>query len=312
MKTIDNKPYHSLNHHYHQLFNEKTYKIALDIGSTCPNRDGSKGINGCIFCSDEGSGDFATSRKANLYEQVDLAIEQLKGKYQGNSFIAYLQSFTNTYGDSDELMAIYEEILSHPKVVGLSIGTRPDCLDERLVERLSQLALSKPIWIELGLQSIHSKSAQFIRRSYPLEVFDQAVSMLNDYKIPSVVHLIAGLPSESLEDFIESVIYISKLTISGVKFHLLHVLKGTDLGDLYLRNPFTLLDLDTYCQLIVRSIGLLPEEIVIHRLTGDAPRDLLIAPKWSLNKRKVLNTIHQLFKEKNIQQGKLIGGSYER
>ena len=303
MKWSDGKPYYSLNQYYRDCFGKKAYKIALDIGSTCPNRDGHLSKRGCIYCSESGSGDYA-SRGNNLQAQIDDGIDQITSKYHGDTFIAYLQSFTNTYGDMEALLKRYDQILADPRIKGLAIATRPDCVSDAMIRALQARSADKPIWVELGLQSIHPKSSQFINRCYPLSVFDDTVQRLHSHNIPVIVHLIAGLPTETEEEFLESVAYMNTLPISGIKFHLLHVLKGTDLADYYRSNPFNLPTLDTYCSLIAKSISLLSPSIVIHRLTGDGPKDLMVAPLWSMNKRRVLNTIHQKLKNQELWQGK--------
>ena len=303
MKWPDGKPYYSLNQYYRELFGEKTYKLALDIGATCPNRDGTLSHRGCIYCSAKGSGDFAAKKKMTMGDQIDDAISLIADKYEGHSYVAYLQSFTNTYGTTDALMQSYNEILADPRIKGLSIATRPDCLEDDLIHALSVLSKEKPVWVELGLQTTDEQCADYINRCYPLATFEDALSRLNRHQIPVIVHLIAGLPYESDEEFIEGVKYLSHLPIAGLKFHLLHILKNTELGVSYDESPFALPSLASYTQLIAESIAWLPANIVIHRLTGDAPREMLLAPKWSLNKRHVLNTIHKIFKDKDLWQG---------
>ena len=305
MKWPDGQPYYSLNQYYRECFGDKTYKLALDMGTTCPNRDGTLSHRGCIYCSGKGSGDFAQKVNANDVEnQITDAIKAIENKYKGEHFIAYLQSYTNTYGDSGWLKNIYETILQDERIVGLSIGTRPDCLSEEIIDILKVLNQQKPIWIELGLQTIHENSARFINRCYPLKTFDQAVNRLHEAGIPTVVHLIAGLPGETMDEFLESVEYIASLPIQGVKFHSLHVLQDTQLGAMYEKAPFSLPSLEAYCNTITEAIALLPTAMVVHRLTGDAPRQLHLAPTWSLDKRKVLNTIHKTFKERQLWQSK--------
>lgn len=306
MKWPDGKRYYSLNQYYRECFGEKTYKLALDIGATCPNRDGTLGSRGCIYCSKAGSGDNATPALQGLAHQIDTAISLLRGKYDGDSFIAYLQSFTNTYGPTDTLMALYKEILAHPKIKGLSIGTRPDCLDDRLLDGLADLQATAPVWVELGLQTIHEDSANFINRCYPLSVFDDAVARLHARNIPVVVHLIAGLPGEEDAAFLESVRYVSRQGIAGIKFHMLHVLKDTELGTLYNETPFSMPDMVGYCRLICDAIQWLPPEIVVHRLNGDPPAELLLAPSWTTDKRTTLNTIQKILKAEDGWQGKYL------
>ncbi len=311
MKWPDGKPYYSLNQYYREIFGEKTYKLALDIGTTCPNRDGTLSNKGCIYCSENGSGDYATGLDMNINAQIGSAIDLVSDKYHGNSYIAYLQSFTNTYGPTDELLALYMKILDDPRVKGLAIGTRPDCLADDLIRGIGLLSKRKPIWIELGLQTIHENSAYYINRCYKLPVFEDAVNRLSKEGIPTIVHLIAGLPTEDHESFIKSIKYLNTLPISGIKIHLLHVLRGTVLGTKYNSEPFELPDLEAYVHMVTEAIGWLSPQITLHRLTGDAPKPLLIAPLWSLNKRKTLNTIHKTLKEKNIWQGKYLNKTLE-
>lgn len=306
MKWPDGKPYYSLNQYYRNLFGEKAYKISLDIGTTCPNRDGSLSSHGCVFCSEKGSGDYAINASDAITKQIDGAIDMISDKYKGKAYIAYLQSFTNTYGDPDTLLTTYREILSDPRIQGLAIGTRPDCLNDPIMDGIEALSASYPIWIELGLQTIHEESAAYINRCYPLEVFDKAVSSLALRQLPVIVHLIAGLPTENDKDFLASVRYLSSLPISGVKFHMLHVLKDTVLAGLYKLHPFPIMDQSHYCELICDAICLLPPQIVIHRMTGDGPKDQLIAPSWTLNKRSVLNDIHKTLKSRQLWQGKYL------
>lgn len=303
MKWPDGKPYYSLNQYYRDCFNEKAYKIALAIGTTCPNRDGTLSSKGCIYCSENGSGDFATSGP-DIQRQIDDGIALVANKYHGQTYIAYLQSFTNTYGNINQLLKVYDQILADPRIKGLAIATRPDCVPDKIIEALATRSVQKPIWVELGLQSIHTKSAQFINRCYPLSVFNDTVNRLHKKGLPVIVHLIAGLPTETEEEFLESVTYMNTLPISGIKFHLLHVLKGTDLDNYYEHHAFDLPTLEGYSSLIAQSISSLSPTIVIHRLTGDAPKELMIAPTWSMDKRRVLNTIHQTLKTQNLWQGK--------
>lgn len=312
MKWNDNKPYYSLNQYYKDTYGDKVYKIALDIGTTCPNRDGTLDTRGCIFCSSKGSGDYAVplshtpstaSLEDQIHKQIATAIDKLKGKYTGDGYVAYLQSFTNTYGDPEVLKSIYTTILAHPRILALNIATRPDCLSEEILSVIQELNGPKKITIELGLQTIHDNSAAAIRRCYPLSTFTKAVKTLNDLHIDVVVHLIAGLPGESKEDFLESVRYLSTLKIQGIKLQMLHILKDTDLGKLYNTQPLDVLSLETYADWIVDAVALIPQDIVIHRITGDGNKEELIEPLWSLNKRNVLNTLHRTFIQKNKWQG---------
>lgn len=302
--TWDGKRYYSLDRYLKQTFGEKIYKISLDGGFTCPNRDGTLGTRGCIFCSEGGSGDFASDSSLSVTEQIEDGIRLVEGKSKARKFIAYFQAFTNTYAPAEKLNQIYREALSHEKIIGLSIGTRPDCLPPDVLNLLAELNKIKPVFVELGLQTIHEDTAQRIRRGYPLSCFDQAVDKLHEKGINIVVHLILGLPGELEEKMLESVRYLNSLPVDGVKLSLLHVLNKTDLGTLYEKNPFPIYELDDYVSLVIRCIEELREDIVIHRLTGDGPRDLLIAPRWTLQKRKVLNEITRRMKETDSRQGK--------
>lgn len=298
------KPYYSLDYYVKQTFHEKLYKIALDGGMTCPNRDGHIGHRGCIFCSTGGSGDFAGDRNLSIRQQLLSGKELLSKKYKGSGYIAYFQAYTNTHAPVSYLECIFHEAIMDPQVKVLSIATRPDCLSEEILSLLHKLNQIKPVWIELGLQTIHKKSADFIRRGYKLEVFEKAVYDLNQIGITVIVHTILFLPGESKKEMLETVLYLNQLPINGIKLQLLHVLKHTDLADIYLKAPFHLPDLDEYVELLSFLVCHLRPDIVIHRLTGDGPKSLLIAPLWTANKRLVLNSVHKYFKEHHIWQGK--------
>ncbi|MDD6202116.1 MAG: TIGR01212 family radical SAM protein [Lachnospiraceae bacterium] len=304
----NDKPYYSLDEYCKKTYHEKLYKISLDAGFTCPNRDGTLDTRGCIFCSAGGSGDFATKTAGKtVSKQIDEGLLLFRGKKTGNRFIAYFQAFTNTYAPVEHLRALYTEALSHDRIAGISIATRPDCLGEPVLQLLNELRLLFPekfIWIELGLQTIHEKTADFIRRGYPLSVFEDAVARLHAIHIPVIVHVILGLPGETEEMFYETIRYLNRFPIFGIKLQLLHVLSGTDLADYMTSVGFPVLMQEEYLSLLMNCIALLSPDIVIHRLTGDGPKDLLLAPLWSLNKRNVLNTLHKEMKEKNMYQGK--------
>lgn len=300
----DGKRYYSFNSYLKQTFGEKVYKISLNGGFTCPNRDGTLGTRGCIFCSEGGSGDFAPDAVLPIGEQIEEGIRMIRQKTDASKYIAYFQAFTNTYAPYEKLHSLFYDAILRQEIVGLAVGTRPDCLPPDVLELLDELNQIKPVFVELGLQTIHEKTAQFIRRGYPLSCFEQAVKALHDLGINVVVHLILGLPGETEEMMLESVRYLNQLPVNGVKFSLLHVLKHTDLGALYEKHPFPVYELDDYVDLVIRCIEELREDIVIHRLTGDGPRDLLIAPRWTLNKRKVLNEIARRMKETGSRQGK--------
>lgn len=299
------KPYHSLDYEMRQRFGEKVYKISLESGMTCPNRDGTLGHDGCIFCSGNGSGDFASPRTTSITRQISEGIHGLSQRKQvGHKFIAYFQSFTNTYAPVEVLRPMYLEALNHPDVVMLSIATRPDCLPDDVLKLLAECQQIKPVIIELGLQTIHKPTAEFIRRGYPLEVYDTAVESLKSLGIEVVTHVIAGLPFESQKDFLETVSHVGSSGSDGIKIQLLHILKNTALAEFYQKGMFQALSLEQYVDTVIKALSILPEEMVIHRLTGDGPKDLLIAPAWSSKKRQVLNKIHRELKRQNIWQGK--------
>ena len=269
----DGKRYYSFNSYLKQTFGEKVYKISLNGGFTCPNRDGTLGTRGCIFCSEGGSGDFAPDAALPIGEQIEEGIRMIRQKTDASKYIAYFQAFTNTYAPYEKLHSLFYDAILRQEIVGLAVGTRPDCLPPDVLELLDELNQIKPVFVELGLQTIHEKTAQFIRRGYPLSCFEQAVKALHDLGINVVVHLILGLPGETEEMMLESVRYLNQLPVNGVKFSLLHVLKHTDLGALYEKHPFPVYELDDYVDFVIRCIEELREDIVIHRLTGDGPKD---------------------------------------
>ena len=299
------KRYNSLNYYLKNKFGEKVYKVSLDGGFTCPNRDGTLSKKGCIFCSDSGSGEFAGSRRKTITEQIDDQLQLISKKFPKGNVIAYFQNFTNTYGDIEYLRKIYEEALKHPRVIGLAIATRPDCIDDKVIKLLEELNKKTFLWIELGLQTSNEKTALFINRGWRLEVFDKVSNLLNERNIKIVAHLIFGLPNESFESMLGSIKYIVEKKVWGVKFHLLHIIKNTNLENLYNEEKIKILTKEEYIHLIGEGIKNLDQEIVIHRLTGDGSRETLVEPKWSLNKRDVLNSIEKYLKEKNIYQGEV-------
>ena len=304
------KPYYSLDYYLKETFGTKVYKLALDGGMTCPNRDGTIGTGGCIFCSEGGSGDFAAKRDGSVRAQVDAAKLRVSSKISMDGpFIAYFQSYTNTYAPLAYLEQIFSEAISLPEICALSIGTRPDCLPDETIELLSRLNQEKPIWVELGLQTIHEKTAEFIRRGYKLSVFEDAYHRLKAAGLSVIVHVILGLPGESNEDILDTIQYLASLEhdgkhIDGIKLQLLHVLKGTDLNDIYLSGAFKTMELEEYLELVADCIQLLPQDIVIHRISGDGPKSILTAPLWSGNKRLVLNSMTKYLKEHEVWQGK--------
>lgn len=304
MKLWNEKRYHSLDYYLRHTFGTKLYKIALNGGMTCPNRDGTLGYGGCIFCSAGGSGDFAGDKRLSITEQLQTGKEFIASKFSGSSYIAYFQAYTNTYAPVEYLERIYMEALSDPDVRVLSIATRPDCLSDEVLDLLARCNRIKPVWIELGLQTIHEDSANFIRRGYSLDIFEKAVYDLSNIGIHVITHVILYLPNESKEQMLDTISYLNTLPIQGVKLQLLHVLKGTDLEYHYNTHPFHLPDMAEYTTLLGQMIALLREDIVIHRLTGDGPKSHLIAPLWTGNKKLVLNTIQKHLKEHDLWQGK--------
>ena len=284
--------YTTLNSYLKERFGTKVYKLSLDGGFTCPNRDGTVGTGGCIFCSKGGSGDFAENRKLSITSQIENAKNKVSKKINDGKYIAYFQAFTGTYAPVERLKAIYYEAINHPDIVALSVGTRPDCLGEEVLALLEEINTVKPVFIELGLQTIHKKSAQYIRRGYSLEVYDKAVERLHSIGINVVTHLILGLPNESKEDMLQSVEYVCRVT-DGIKLQLLHVLRDTDLARDYAMGKFDTLSLEAYTDIIKSCVEIIPPNVVIHRLTGDGAKKDLIAPLWSADKKNVLNTINK-------------------
>ncbi|HIT88422.1 MAG TPA: TIGR01212 family radical SAM protein [Candidatus Coprocola pullicola] len=301
----DGKPYYSLNYAYKNRFGKKTAKISLDGGFTCPNRDGTLDTRGCLFCSQKGSGDFSAIG-TTIAEQIVQGKSQTAKKWQGHSpcYIAYFQAFTNTYAPVETLKKLYEQALSFPEIVGLSIATRPDCLPKDVLAFLSQLNHKTALSIELGFQTAKKESIDFIRRGYDNTVFEKAVFALAKENIETVVHIILGLPNETKQDMLSTINYINQFPIQGVKLQLLHVLKGTDLAQYYQKGLYTPLTLEEYTDIVCDCIEHLRSDIVIHRLTGDGAKKDLIAPLWSLQKRHVLNTIHKTLKQRHSFQGK--------
>lgn len=296
----------TLNNYYRSTFGSKVYKISLNGNMTCPNRDGTLDTRGCIFCSKGGSGDFAASRFLSIPEQINEAKNRVSKKITSGKYISYFQAFTNTYAPTDYLRKIYYEAIAPDDIVGLSIGTRPDCITNETLALLSEINKKKPVFVELGLQSIHEKTASFIRRGYDLECFNNTVYALYNNNINIVVHLIIGLPNESFDDILASVKYLNSLPINGVKLQLLHILKDTDLADFYLDsdNNFQTLSMEDYIYILGECIEHIRPDIVIHRITGDGNKKELIAPLWSADKKNVLNSINKYFKDHNITQGR--------
>lgn len=286
--------YRSLNSYLKERFGCKVYKLALDGGFTCPNRDGTLGTGGCIFCSG-GSGDFAVQCKDNVLEAIENAKAVVAGK-GAEKYIAYFQSFTGTYAPNEKLRTLYIPVLQHPDIVALSIGTRPDCLGDSVLSLLKELNQIKPVWIELGLQTIHPSTAEYIRRGYPLSVYDEAVKKLKALGIEVIVHMIIGLPGETTEMMVDTARYIATSGADGIKFQLLHVLKGTDLALDYEQGKFEVLSLEEYLDILGECLEVIPRNMIVHRLTGDGAKRELIAPLWSANKKQVLSEINRRFK----------------
>ena len=288
--------YTTLNSYLKKRFGCKVYKLAINGGFTCPNRDGKIDTRGCIFCSKGGSGEFAESKEKSVTQQIDDGKKRVEKKIKDGKYIAYFQAFTNTYAPLCKLRSLYTEAINHPDIVALSIGTRPDCLGNDVLELLDEMNEIKPVFIELGLQTIHENTAQYIRRGYPLEVYDKAVDDLHKRGINVVTHLIIGLPGENEQDILQSVEYVCKKT-DGIKLQLLHILEGTDLADEYRECKVDVLSLEEYTSIIKHCVEIIPDNVVIHRLTGDGAKKDLIAPLWSADKKHVLNTINKAIGE---------------
>lgn len=307
MKHFADKPYYSLDCFLKEQFGEKIYKIAIDAGRTCPVRDGTLDTRGCLFCSAGGSGEFA-AHGSSISEQLRDGMNKFGDKHIGRRFIAYFQSFTNTYAPTELLRRQFSESLAEPSVAGISIATRPDCISEECIRMLRELRACHPgkfIWVELGLQTIHESTARLIRRGYPLSCFEDTMGRLTEARIPVIVHMIIGLPHEGAEENLAGIRYLNAQHPFGIKLHQLHVIRGTDLA----RHPewYPSYSLEDYITLLIQLLEQMSPDIVIHRLTGDGPRNLTIAPEWSLHKRNVLNTLHRRMREQNTWQGKYYG-----
>lgn len=296
--------YYSYSRFLKEYFGEKIYKICLDGGFTCPNRDGSLSTLGCLFCSEGGSGEFAEQAHLSITEQIIKGKQQTANKYQGEKYLAYFQAFTNTYAPVEKLRTLYEEALNREEICGLIIGTRPDCLPEEVLDLLEELQSKKPVFLELGFQTCHDKTARFLNRGYDSIVFADAVKRCAEHKIRVSAHIILGLPGESMEDQYETIHFLNKLPISGIKISMLYLLKNTPLAAHYEKHPFPLYTMEEYVDVLVGCLERLRPDIVIERITGDGPRKLLIAPEWILHKRYVLNTIQKELKLRNTYQGK--------
>ena len=299
----EDKRYRSFSYEMKEIFGSKIIKLSLDGGFTCPNRDGTLGNNGCIFCGEEGAGEFTASRTLDIKSQVDSQKEMMAKKWPTGKYVAYFQNFTNTYSTYEDLKQKYNAAISQEGVVGLAIATRPDCLSEEILDLLEEISKKTFLWIELGLQTIHEQTAQFIRRGYPLNCYDEAIKQLSKRNIKVVTHLIIGLPGESREEVLSSVKYVAHTNTWGIKLHSLYIQKGTDLHEYYKNTPFEIPSKDEYISLIADSIEVLPADMVIHRLTGDGKRSLLVEPLWSLDKRGVLAGIDRELKVRDSYQG---------
>lgn len=294
--------YYSLNEYLRNTFGEKVYKISLNGGMTCPNRDGTLSSKGCIFCSKGGSGEFSADKLLSVTEQIEQAKQRIKTKTDCKRFIAYFQPFTNTYADVSYLHKIFYEAIENPDIAVLSIATRPDCLGKDVLLLIDELNKIKPVWVELGLQTIHKKTSDYIRRCYELEVYNDAVNALKKIDVTVITHIILGLPFETKEMMLESVKYAGERS-NGIKLQLLHVLKDTDLLTDYKKGLLKTLSMEEYIDILCDCIEILPKDVVIHRLTGDGDKKLLVSPLWSADKKRVLNSINKAFKERNIEQG---------
>lgn len=301
--------YRSFHQEMQERFGTKVYKLSLDGGMTCPNRDGTLSERGCIFCSDRGSGDFAAPFCEDIAVQMEAAKKRVRRKMKDGKYIAYFQSFTNTYAPLPYLERLYRAAIEPEDIVALSIATRPDCLSEDVVALLADVNRRKPVWVELGLQTIHHEAAQYIRRGYELSCFDDAVKRLKAHGLDVIVHMILGLLGETREQMVETARYIGKSGADGIKIQLLHVLEGTDLGEEYQAGKFRVLSLEEYISLVEDCLRILPPGMVIHRLTGDGPKRSLMAPLWSADKKRVLQTMNETFARDHLQQGSLWRGN---
>ena len=297
-----------LNDFLKEKFNEKIYTVSLDGGFTCPNRDGKVSRGGCIFCSENGSGDFTATKLKSIHAQIEEQIDLVSKKYKGDKYIAYFQNFTNTYAEVSYLRKIYEEALSHEKIVGLAIATRPDCLEDDVLELLAELNKKTFLWVELGLQTLNDDVAKYFNRAYETEIYKEASEKLNRLSIKFVTHIIIGLPKEENDDYLKTAIFAQNCGTWGIKLHLMYVVKNTPLEKLYLNGDLKVNTKEEYVEKVVNVLENISSEIVVHRLTGDGDRETLVAPLWSIKKIDVLNSIHKELKRRNTYQGKLYYG----
>ena len=296
---------YTLNDFLKEKFNEKIYKVSLDGGFTCPNRDGKVSKGGCIFCSENGSGDFTSGKLKSIHQQIDEQIELVSKKYKGDKYIAYFQNFTNTYADVNYLRKIYEEALSHKNIVGLAIATRPDCLEDDILDLLDKLNKKTFLWIELGLQTINDEVAKYFNRAYETKIYEEATKKLNKLNIKFVTHIIIGLPKEENDDYLKTAIFSQNCGTWGLKLHLMYIVKNTPLEKLYQSGNLKVHTKEEYVEKIVNVLENISSEIVIHRMTGDGDRETLVTPLWSIKKIDVLNSIHKELKRQNTYQGRL-------
>ncbi len=297
-----------LNDFLKEKFNEKIYKVSLDGGFTCPNRDGKVSKGGCIFCSENGSGDFTATKLKSIHKQIEEQIDLVSKKYKGDKYIAYFQNFTNTYAEVSYLRKIYQEALSHEKIVGLAIATRPDCLGDDVLELLAELNKKTFLWVELGLQTVNDDVAKYFNRAYETEIYKEASEKLNKLNIKFVTHIIIGLPKEEEDDYLKTAIFAQNCGTWGIKLHLMYVVKNTPLEKLYLNGDLKVNTKEEYVEKVVNVLENISSEVVVHRLTGDGDRETLVAPLWSIKKIDVLNSIHKELKRRNTYQGKLYYG----
>ena len=297
-----------LNDFLKEKFNEKIYKVSLDGGFTCPNRDGKVSKGGCIFCSENGSGDFTATKLKSIHAQIEEQIELVSKKYKGDKYIAYFQNFTNTYAEVSYLRKIYQEALSHEKIVGLAIATRPDCLGDDVLELLAELNKKTFLWVELGLQTVNDDVAKYFNRAYETEIYKEASEKLNKLNIKFVTHIIIGLPKEENDDYLKTAIFAQNCGTWGIKIHLMYVVKNTPLEKLYLNGGLKVNTKEEYVEKVINILENISSEVVVHRLTGDGDRETLVAPLWSIKKIDVLNSIHKELKRRNTYQGKLYYG----
>ncbi len=304
--TLDNKRYHTLNYFYHHTFDSKVFKISLNGGFSCPNLDGTKGYGGCIYCSKSGSGDFAGNRQDSIQKQWQQGLEMMHKKWPEGKLIAYFQARTNTYAKVEELKEKFEPVLKYPNVIGLAIATRPDAITDECLDYLEDLSKRTYLMVELGLQTIHETTSKLINRCHTTKEFDEMVKKLRARNINVIVHIINGLPYETKEMMLETIIHINQLDIQGVKIHMLHIVKDTPLATMYQKNPFHVLSQEEYVDIVIDQLELLRPEIVIHRITGDPVKEDLIAPTWLLKKFCVLNEIDKEMVKRETYQGKKV------